>query len=141
MANLRFACSQCATPIEGGGESRLLRSLLFWHFDTSQQGRARVGLVSFTLLCGVLSAVLAVSVGVRAYQEGRRQEGVLVQPDSVARKGNGSGYEQQFNEPLGAGVGFVILETRPDADGARWYRVRFPNGTQGWIPGEAGQII
>jgi len=82
-----------------------------------------------------------VAAGVRADQESRRQEGVLVQPDTVVRKGNGSGYEQQFNEPLGAVVGLVILETRPEATGADWYRVRFPNGTQGWIPAEAGRIV
>lgn len=161
-ANMRFARSLCATPIPGTGERKLVHSLLFWHFETSQPARARVGIVSFSLawallavrlfsgwrwprnaalVCGVLAIVLGASVAVRSYYEYHRREGVLIAPETIVRKGNGTSYEQQFNEPLDAGVEFTILETRPDATGTSWHRVAFPNGIQGWVPAAAAEVI
>jgi len=65
-----------------------------------------------------------------------RPRGVIIENGVVVRKGNGDGFEPQFQESLGEGVEFRILDRRPN-----WLQIELPNGRSGWIrDGEAEMV-
>jgi len=55
-------------------------------------------------------------------------EGVITADDVTVRKGNGEGFEPQFEQPLHQGVEFSVIEQRKD-----WIHIRLPDNNSGWI--------
>ena len=89
--------------------------------------------IMLALATGVLSAgTLAVD---RLLPEGGTA-GVLTRSDVALRTGNGLSFESAIDEPLSEGVEFGILEQRPG-----WWRIRLPDGTNGWIESTDGESI
>jgi hypothetical protein len=88
----------------------------------------------------VASATVAIaaggSIGLDRWLAVNRPLGVVIADDVVVRKGNGDGFEPQVAEKLTAGVEFRLLERRPG-----WWRVRLPDGTEGWIREEQATAI
>ena len=81
--------------------------------------------IMLALATGILSAgTLAVD---RLLPEGGTA-GVLTRSDVTLRTGNGLSFESAIDEPLSEGVEFGILDQRPG-----WWRIRLPDGTNGWI--------
>lgn len=155
--NLDFARSLCRTQIEQPGQSQLLRRLFFWHYSSSFGTRARLALVGYAGFWGLLilcifarawywrglfwvffvaCGALSLSTGIETYQHARVLDGVVLQDDVVARKGNGEGFEPQFVEPLHQGVEFTLVESR-----GSWYHVRLADGKSGWIPASVAGLI
>lgn len=58
---------------------------------------------------------------------GARPPAVLLEPNTVLRKGNGDGFEPAFVETLGPGVECTVIEERPG-----WVRLELPDGRGGW---------
>jgi len=75
-------------------------------------------------------------VGVESIESARAREGVVVADEVVVRKGNGDGFEPQFEQSIGEGVEFELLERRGD-----WLRVRLPDGQEGWIRAREAELI
>jgi len=156
-ANLHFARSLCRSQIQAAGGQAALRTALFWHYDTSLRARFWTALGAWVLFWialglrtatrasgwGYAAAILAViwlsaglSTTVEWWQRTHTQYGVTVSDDITVRKGNGAGYEPQFNEPLHEGVEFEVLDERPG-----WYKVELRDGSSGWLQQTQAEII
>ena len=156
--NLAEARSRCLTSIKPTRRSALLRSVFFWHYDTSTAGRCRVGLVLYVafwvllvvrnfvanrtvngcaLVCAGLTLVLTGSLAFDEWADRRAPDGVVTAMDVTVYKGPGSGYQRQFEEPLQPGVEFVLREQR-----GGWWNVELADGKGGWIEAAAaGRVI
>lgn len=143
-ANLAYA-----QGIENGGTRRpLAEHVLFWQNWISYHAKARIGLFcgAITLLLAVVAIfhprhlraatigalavtlLVAVSVAYDWHRFDHVERGVIVTPDTVARKGNMQTYEPAFTEPLPEGTEFRITDRR-----GSWLRIRLPEGGEGWI--------
>ncbi len=155
--NLRYARSLSPYDIRESGERTLVRTILFWHYDTSLRQRFLAGLVAYVLFwsctigrtwwrrrewrypIGVLLltwVTLSVSVWSDWRSAASPGEGVIVANDVVVRKGNGTGYEPQFEQTLSEGIEFDILEQRND-----WLHIRLADGKGGWIRTRDAELI
>ena len=132
-------------------ETRVLRTLLFWHFDLSFGVRLALlagfsgafwALAALRLVrpgkaarpalavCGGLAAALLLSVCFEGWRAGDEAAGVVLASESVARKGDGDNYEPAFTEPLHAGAELRVLEKRGD-----WLQGELPDGRTFWVHG------
>lgn len=155
--NLSLARSRRLISIPPARSTRLLHSVFFWHYDTAAASRARLALVAYVLLwglltarcfarrrwllvaavaCGVLAAGLGVSAGVTNWAQERAPEGVVLEMDVPVYKGPGAGYQRQFEQALQPGVEFVLRERRGD-----WWRVELPDGKHGWIGSTTAELV
>jgi len=155
--NLKYARSRAQDKIETSGKSALIRSLFFWHFDTSLRSRTLAGIAVYVLIWVLLIAAviargrwlrwpiiaavaltlaLAASCGIEHYSRSHNLEGVITAEQAVVRKGNGISYEPQFKEPLHSGTEFIVIEVR-----GTWLHVGLADGKTGWIQSEAAEII
>ena len=155
--NLDYARRRRQDRFEEKQETRVLRTLLFWHFDfpvgvrlvlltvfsgvfwsllalrTLLPNRApRAALV----IVGLIAALLCGSAVAEAAGLGRSVTGVLLAPEVVARKGDAESYEPSFTEPLHAGAEFELLEDRNG-----WYRIELPDGRECWIPRQSAAVV
>lgn len=135
--------------------SSLVRSLFFWHYGTSFQGRLIVFCALFSLawallalnvvlgsrrrgtltvlgICGLLAALVALgSLLIEAATEHLENEAVvLVQTQGY--RGNGEHYSHSHSRPFPPGTEVVIREERDGAEGA-WFHVELPNDSTAWI--------
>lgn len=138
------------------GQSRLLTTLFFWHFESAFSTRLwalTLVLLGFwsllalrlyrrlplqrlaTGLLAVLALTLATSLGTELLLE-RGEPAVVVASEAEVRAGNGSDYPPVFEEPVKSGVEVRILDTR-----GNWHQVEFPGGTVGWIPRSAVEAV
>lgn len=155
--NLRYARSLCRTRIEPSPERAVLRTVFFWHYDTSPAGRYTAALVAYVIFWLLLIIQMFVrqpslryaaiamlvlwlaagtSVAVETIQNQTTRAGVATTDDVVVRKGNGEGYEPQFKEPIHEGVEFTVVDQRGD-----WYRIELLDGSTGWIRQSEAEII
>lgn len=154
--NLRYARSLCPDQIPASGRRAFLATLFFWHGNTSTRARFAAAIGAYVLfwlllviyvltrrkfwLSGALPALLVwvalgISVGIDLYGDESRA-GVLLADEVTVRKGNGEGFEPQFEQKLHAGVEFTILEQRGD-----WLWIELADGKSGWVKAaEAGLI-
>jgi len=156
-SNLEEARSRRLTTIHPTRGSVFLRSVFFWHFQTSLPGRSRTAVVLYVLTwvllivrnfaprkavtisagaCALLTACAAVSVGVTHWTDRNAPEGVVTAMDVTVYKGPGEEYERQFEEPLQPGVEFTLRERRSD-----WWRVELADGKSGWIEASRAELI
>ncbi len=129
--------------------------VLFWHATLAQHERLQASAWAWTLAFLLGLARLFTPVGARmrktlawcagtvlaagvllstsallGYQsEVLSKRGVVAVSETLARKGNGPGYDPAFDRPLKEGAEFVALETR-----GGWIRVRLDGAGEGWIP-------
>jgi len=155
--NLDYARSRRVDKLQEKQETRVLKTLFFWHYDFSTRFRLalfvgflatfcaagsvrlfvqRIGVawlmgVSAALALLMFGSLLAETIAART-----QIAGVLVAPEVVARKGDADTYESSFEEPLHAGAEFTLVENRGD-----WYQIELPDGRRCWIPsGSAGLV-
>lgn len=157
QANLRYARLLRRNQIAQSGEKELLRTVFFWHYDTSIHARYLVAIGAYVLfwllltirsfvrLPGLGYAAMAIlvlwlsagiSVAVETAQRHSIREGVTLQNDIIVRKGNGEAYDPQFKESIHEGVEFTVIDERPG-----WYKIELPDGNTGWIRQSQAGII
>ena len=145
-ANLRFALG----PDAPAAPRPIVETIVFWQnwlsypekfYLAAAAALATFGVAVVSLLTGRRAFRRAVWVGLAltgiaafsaAYDWQRfdaTQHGVVIQPETIARKGNGAGYEQAFNEPLREATEFGLIERRGE-----WLLIRLPGDGEGWIP-------
>lgn len=154
--NLAYALSRQPDKIELKQEERILKTVLFWHYDIPLRARLLIFAVCNALLWGVLAVrffwprfglgwPIAISVtlvllvgGSVAYEltAGAKAQGVLVSQEVVARKGDGAAYNPSFEAPLHAGLVFSLLEDRGD-----WLHVELENGQNCWVPRGSAELL
>ncbi len=155
--NLSEARSRCLTSIQPTRRSVFIRSLLFWHFQTSLGGRARVALVCYVAVwvlltvrnflprraitvAAIAGAVIviaaAASAGVTHWTDRNAPSGVVTAMDVVVYKGPGTSYQRQFEQPLQPGVEFVRRQRRGD-----WWKIELADGKPGWIDAAQAELV
>lgn len=154
--NLRYARSQRLDRFEPTAHLRALRTLFFWHYDFAPTTRLRLLTALWSVFWGVAAVrlfrprwitrsalwlpglpalLLAASLGVDA-AGGAEKSGVVTAQETVARKGDGAGYEPSFTEPLHAGAEFRLVERRPE-----WLLAELSDGRMAWIEAPAAEIV
>lgn len=157
LDNLREAKSRCLTAIPAGRKTQFLRSVFFWHYETSVTERAWISVSAYVLFWllltlrnaipkrGVVIAALialltcaaaAGSVALDAWHDKHAPPGVVIGMDVVVRKGPGDSYQRQFEQPLQPGVELTRKAVRAD-----WWHVVLPDGQTGWIASKAAKLV
>ncbi len=155
--NLRTAREARQDTFEEGQSAKVMRTLLFWHYDIQPGTRSMLfgvlsllfwGLAALRLfrpkwspgwalgLFGGLTILFLGSLAVESTTQASRQAGVLIAPQVIARTGDGQSYESVFKDPLHAGTEFVLLEARNE-----WNHIELPDGRQCWIPADSASLI
>lgn len=155
--NLREARSRCLTTVATSRKRQFLQSVFFWHHDMSAAERCWVGIACYVLFWllltlrnvvpkrGVTVAAVAVmlmggamaaSLAVDSWRDRRAPSGVVLGMDIVVRKGPGTGYARQFEQPLQPGVEFSQRAARGD-----WWHITLPDGQAGWITATSAELI
>ena len=157
LQNLNHARQTRLDSFEETQEAKVLRTLLFWHYDFSTRLRSIVFAV-FSLVfwaaisvrlfrsewaprwlltvSGIVGALFLGSLLVETYEKSGEVTGVVVSQQVVARKGDGESYEPSFKDPLHAGTEFRVLENRGD-----WHQIELPDGRQCWIPSRNAELV
>ena len=148
--NLAAALRRCKDSIPENQETRVVKTLFFWHYDLSARVRAIIFVVSFATLCAfacirlfakrpAITALLCVSAviaglffGSLVTEEIRHNcnvFAVVTDDEIVARKGDGETYQPSFTEPLHAGTEVRLIENR-----GSWDYVELCDGRRCWLP-------
>jgi tetratricopeptide (TPR) repeat protein len=155
--NLGYARSMRKDRVDLKADTRIMKILLFWHYDFSSYVRTVIFVIFFVLFwlamilrrmkifkfpAGGLVALLilwiafASSLGVDEYCRRNMTEGVVIKREVVARKGDGESYAKSFSEPIHAGTEVLVKEKR-----GHWMRVELVDGRECWLPFSAVEII
>lgn len=155
--NLALARSRCLTQIPAARGDDVLRSVFFWHYQSSNAARTRVGLGSYSLAFALLIAAtlarrrflanLGIAVGVIALACGASvaaerwslrtaPPAVVTAMDVVVYKGPGASYQKQFEQPLQPGVECSLREKR-----GPWWNLELPDGKSGWVESTSVETI
>jgi hypothetical protein len=155
--NLRFAREQRIDRIEEKQETKVLKTLFFWHYDLTTRARlyllaaffavfwlsasARLFVLERPLrwglvVSGVVMILLLGSVVVDYVSKQRSPAGVIVAGEVTARKGDGVTYQPSFKEPLHSGTEFEIVEERTG-----WLHIELADGRRSWIPEKSAAVI
>ena len=157
LTNLEYARRSRQDAIEEQESRKVLKTLLFWHYDFSLATRELVFIICFcaiwliaalmkfwraaflkvALFCSFFVAfVMAASMVTTEVLEHKFKDGVIVADECVGRKGNSRSYESSFKEPLHAGTEFVVLEQRDN-----WLEIRLANGMTTWISETDAELL
>ncbi len=148
--NLQFARNTRKDQIEEKQETKVLKTVFFWHYDLSAKTRLILFTISFGLLwlfaaarifikkpffkwaisiTAALSIMFTASLLIEYITLQKSIPGVIISQEVIARKGNSESYKKSFREPLHAGTEFTILENR-----GNWFRVELPDARTCWVP-------
>ncbi len=156
--NLAFARTRCIDTVQIGTERRVLQTLFFWHYDFSLKGRFTMACIFFAILClsltfmvwrgrnaacttiavitGLLALCFTVSVITGSITRAHHIEGVITADEVIARQADWPDAAPSFKDLLHAGLEFELIEQRRDH-----LHIRLPDGSDGWIPTEAAELI
>jgi len=155
--NLGYVRSQRVDRLPVRRTSPAVQVIFFWHYLLSLRGRFYLFAAGFAVSCltaavalwrprrwqlkallgaGVFTLVMLVSLAVGEIRLRTFRDGVIVEREAVARKGDGTAYQRSFVDPLHAGTEFTLLEHREG-----WYHVRLSDGRSGWILASAAEMI
>ncbi len=147
--NLDYAREKRLDDIEEKQETKVLKTLFFWHYDLSTQSRIMIFSVCFMLLWTaaairifmqasylrwmitvsfILSLLLAGSLLAEELSLRNSRPGVVINSEVVARKGNSETYEPSFKDPLHSGTEFTLIEDRGD-----WYQIELADARTCWV--------
>lgn len=151
--NLAHARRTRVDAFEDMQETRVLKTVLFWHYDLPRGIRlSLLAIFSFLFWAGLASRLLQRnwaprwllaaaggfallflgSLAAESYTSARETPGVILNEQVVARKGDADTYEPAFTDPLHAGTEFVLVEDRGD-----WYQVELSDERRCWLPSRA----
>ena len=155
--NLGYVRSQRVDRLPVRRTSPAVQVIFFWHYLPSLRGRFYLFAAGFAVSClaaalalwrprrwqlkallgaGVFTLIMLVSLAVGEIRLRTFRDGVIVEREAVARKGDGTAYQRSFVDPLHAGTEFTLLEHREG-----WYHVRLSDGRSGWILASAAEMV
>jgi len=155
--NLNYVLNQRQDKIELKEKEKVLKTLFFWHYDLPYPVRAAIfavfyilfwilllvrfrkkgGLVHWGLALSLfVSAATMTSLVVERRAEAGHRPGVVVAPEVIARKGDGTSYQPSFNQPLHAGTECTLLAER-----GNWLQVELANGSSTWLPKDSVSFV
>lgn len=157
LQNLQFARASRQDQFKEPEQTRLLKTLFFWHYDFSFHLRQLVFLVFFLLfwfaataciwrrpiwlraclmLLFALSLGFGISLALTLHQWRSDQYGVILAREVIARKGDSDSYAPSFTDPLHAGTEFKLLQQRQS-----WAEIQLPDGQSCWLPNQDFELL
>jgi len=155
--NLEFARSLRKDDFNETQQTKVLKTIFFWHYDISSKSRIYIFIFSFLLIwlfalfniykkslvakwSILISSILAVTFGISLIIEEIKinsiHPGVIIAKEIIARKGNGYTYEPKFNNPLHCGTEFNLIEQR-----GMWMHIKLPDTITCWIPDKSAKLV
>lgn len=155
--NLKYAREKRIDKIEEKQETKVLKTLFFWHYDFSVKTRIMLFAVFFSLVwisaclriffkrpflfwCITVSALISIlfsgSLVAEEYILKKTRPGVIIQSETTARKGNSETYEPSFKEPLHAGTEFILIEDRGD-----WLQIELSDSRTCWVASDDVELL
>ena len=156
-ANLKFARSLRKNQIPASGERAFVQTFFAWHYGVPIRFRYALGVSAYVLFwllllarmyfpairwgiaivpCLIVWLTLGGSVLYETTVQPSHLEGVVTAGEVIVRKGNGEGFEPQFEQPLYEGIEFAVIEQRKD-----WIHIRLPDNKAGWIRRSKAELI
>ncbi|MBN2442470.1 MAG: hypothetical protein JXJ04_14035 [Spirochaetales bacterium] len=157
IKNLDYARSKRIDKIEDKEQTRIFRTIFFWHYETSPEFRFTIFIIFFFILWvfailllfikkpflkwgiiipGIISALFFGSLFINVIDASTNNPGVILSSEVTARKGDSEAYEPSFQEPLHAGTEFNLIEKRRD-----WYNIELSDGIHCWIPEKSAELV
>lgn len=157
LQNLQFARASRQDQFKEPEQTRILKTLFFWHYDFSFYLRQTVFTTFFLLLwiCAitciwyrpmwlktclvfllVVNISFAISLSLTFYQLRNEQYGVILTREVIARKGDGESYSPSFTDPLHAGTEFKLLQQRQG-----WAEIQLPDKQTCWLPNQDFEML
>lgn len=155
--NLDYARERRLDEIEEKQETKVLKTLFFWHYDLSTKARVVTFTVCFSLLWilatiriftqasflkwGIsvsllLSVLLSGSLVAEELSLRNSRPGVVISREVVARKGNSETYEPSFKDPLHSGTEFILIEDR-----GNWFQIELADARTCWVQSEDVALV
>lgn len=155
--NLAYAREKRQDRIEEGQETRILKTLFFWHYDLSKNVRVIAFIMSFMLMWGfacvrifikrsfvgwciasasALSLIFAGSIAADEISCNRNRPGVIISGEVTARKGNSETYQPSFKDPLHSGTEFILVEERGE-----WLNIELADARTCWVHAEDVEMV
>lgn len=155
--NLEYARNVRKDRIAEKQETKILKTVFFWHYDLSSKIRIVLFTLSFGLIwifasirifirkpvfrwaigaAATLSLLFAGSLAAEYVTLRNSIPGVIISEEVIARKGNSVSYEKSFREPLHAGTEFILLENR-----GAWMRVELPDARTCWVQASDVELV
>ena len=157
VKNLAYARNMRQDKLEIKDQRKIQQTLLFFHYDFGTRTRLvlfGISYVLFWIFAGLkifsrrpyTSWVLSISLcftllfGTSLYIEGLQStsslEGVILNPEVIARQGDADSYQPSFEDPLHGGTEFMLLEDR-----GAWWQIELSDGRSCWIPEKSGELV
>jgi len=155
--NLKYAREKRLDDIDEKQETKVLKTLFFWHYDLSTKTRVIVFSICFLLVwifagiglftkksfvvwgitvAATLSLLLSGSLAVEEFCLSKTRPGVIVDHEVVARKGNSETYEPSFKDPLHSGTEFTLVEDR-----GSWYHIELADSHRCWVLSKDVELV
>ena len=155
--NLDYAREKRLDDIEEKQETKVLKTLFFWHYDLSTKGRIIIFSVCSIMLWTaavirifsrasylrwcitvsfILSLLLAGSLLAEELSLRNSRPGVVISGEVVARKGNSDTYEPSFKDPLHSGTEFTLIEDR-----GSWYQIELADARTCWVHSKDVELV
>ena len=155
--NLAYARKKRLDEIDERQETKVLKTLFFWHYDLSSKTRVIAFGVCFTLLwifsgarifttkpvvnwgivaAATLSLLLSGSLLAEEISLRKNRPGVIISHEIIARKGNSETYEPSFKEPLHSGTEFTLMEDR-----GNWFQIELLDARRCWVPSKDVELV
>lgn len=155
--NLEYARKKRLDEIEEKQETKVLKTLFFWHYDLSTKTRVITFIVCFMLLwifagirifmdklflnwciavAAFLCLLLAGSLVADELNLRKNRPGVIISQEVVARKGNSETYEPSFKDQLHSGTEFTLIEDR-----RTWYYIELVDSRTCWVPSKDVEMV
>jgi len=155
--NLGYARNMRQDKLEIKDQKKIQQTLFFFHYDLGTKTRLilfGISYVLFWILAGIkifsqrpytnwvftisllFTLLFSTSLYVEQRQSTRNLEGVVLDPEVIARQGDAESYQPSFEEPLHTGTEFLLLENR-----GSWWLIELPDGRNCWIPSRSGALV
>lgn len=155
--NLAYARNMRQDKLEIKDQKKIQQTLFFFHYDFGTKTRLilfGIAYVFFWIFAGIkifsqrpfttwvltislfFTLLFGTSLYAEQYQSTRNLEGVILDPEVIARQGDAESYQPSFEDPLHAGTEFMLLEER-----GTWWQVELPDGRSCWIPSSSGALV
>ena len=155
--NLAHARAKCPDRIDEKQQTKVLKTVFFWHYDLSTRTRSLAFFTAYALvwllaavrlcprrlplgwplgICAIVAVLSLASLLVEVEQQSRHRPGVIVSASVIARKGDSERYEKSFTEPLHAGTEFSLVQDR-----GNWVHIELADGRRCWIPAKTAELV
>lgn len=156
--NLAFVKSRCRNQIAETEQTKVLKTIFFWHYDLPPAWRENIFFMAFacvwifagwklwrpqtnwpklaTILAVAVTGAMITSLLSDEWNRIKKPAGVIISEQVTARKGDSESYEPSFTEPLHAGTEFVLKTKRP-----QWLEITLPDEQNCWIPAKDAEMV